>query len=451
MGFRTKFTSRKLVFTGFCVAIFIMGLAITGFLGVALVKTENADVAGEISASAVSLEHYSTFGGTNYDDGFAITTDDTYLYVVGATKETGDYDVILIKCDPNGNQLWNKTWGGPGVETPSAVALDYLGNIYITGITTSYGVGAINMFILKYTSGGIKDWNYTWGHTDQGVSTASGNDLLIQYPQYIYVIGTTNRLGNPDMLVVKYDGTGTELWNYTWGSSGDEFGYAIGMDTSAKLYLVGSTESYGAGGRDLVIVKMSASSPSYEDHETWGGAEDDFGNCLKIVFNQLYIAGGTESYGAGGADMAVLKYDQSLNQQWAKTYGGAATDEAASAITHYNGSLLIAGTEDLTDVLLVQFLTNGDYVSSTSWGTAGDEWGNGITVLPAGEIFVITTTDGLADPLSDIVLLEFSATYPSSVGGGIPAFGVEYLLIALLVSMAVIVLVRKNNRYLQAK
>jgi hypothetical protein len=448
MGSRTKFTSRNLVFTGFCVALFLMGLAITGFLGVALVNTEDANAAGEISASAVSLEHYATFGGTNYDDGFAITTDGTYLYVVGATKETGDYDVILIKCDPSGNQLWNKTWGGPGVETPSAVALDSAGNIYITGMTMSYGVGIYDMFILKYTSGGVRDWNYTWGYA---AKTAFGNGLLIQYPQYIYVVGSTNEPGNSDIMVVKYDGTGAELWNSTWGGSGSEHGYAIGMDTSAKLYLVGSTESYGAGGRDLVIVKMSSSSPSVEDYETWGGTEDDFGNSLKIVANQLYIAGGTESYGAGGADVAVLKYDQSLNQQWAKTYGGSTTNESASAITHYNGSLLIAGTEDLTDVILVQYLTNGDYVSSTSWGTAGDEWGYGITVLPSGSIFVVSTTDGLADPLSDIVLLEFSATYPSSVGGGIPAFGVEFLVIGLLLSMALIVLVRKNQRYLQAK
>jgi hypothetical protein len=402
--------------------------------------------------NAITWQQYMTFGGNKYDAGFAITNDGTYLYIVGITNQSGDPDVLLIKSDPSGNKLWNKTWGGPGVETVSAIALDNASNIYITGTTTSYGVGNISMFILKYTSGGAKAWNYTWGHTTMPFSTASGNDLLVQDSSYIYVVGTTNKPTQNDILVVKYDSSGNQIWNYTWGSGGADFGYAIGMDSNAKLYLVGSSTSYTFGGKDLIIVKMNSSTPHYLEYEHWGGVSDDFGNSLEIVDDELYIAGGTESFGVGGTDVAILKYDQSLEQQWAKTFGGSGnSNESATDMTYYNGSLLIAGTQENTEILLLQFLTNGDYESSNGWDTAGTDLAGGLTITPTGNIFVIGTTDGLIDPLSDIVLLKFSATYPEPSGGGIPAFGIEFLLIGLLLSVGFIILVRKNQKYLQAK
>ncbi|MHA1129689.1 MAG: hypothetical protein ACTSQI_14455 [Candidatus Helarchaeota archaeon] len=441
--------NKKFFLVSFISAIFLLSLALTGLLGITLIPNEDTDGGSTLATNALSWQQTMTFGGADYDDGFAIAKDTSdNLYLACITKETGDYDVLLIKCDSNGNQLWNSTWGGPSTETVSDIALDHLGNIYLTGITFSYGVGIYDMFIVKFNSVGVKAWNYTWGVTGK---TASGNSLLVQFPGYIYVVGTTNVPGFTNMLVVKYDSSGIQLWNYTWGSSGKEYGYDIAIDQSGTLYAVGSTTSYGAGGKDLLIVKINAGSPSYVDHETWGGIDDDSGNSIFILSDQIYITGFTKSYGNGGSDVILLNYDTNLDLEWSKTYGGAGnSNESASDVAYFNNSLLIVGNKEFSDIILVQYLTNGDYVSNTIWDTGGDELAGGVIVNSTGTVFVVATTDGLSDPLSDIVLLKFAATYPALSSGGIPAFGVEYLLIALLISTSLVLILRKNQKYLQA-
>ncbi len=56
-----------------------------------------------------------------------------------------------------------KTWGGSDYDRGYGIALDNLGNIFITGDTSSFGAGYYNVFLLKYDSVGNLLWNTTWG------------------------------------------------------------------------------------------------------------------------------------------------------------------------------------------------------------------------------------------------------------------------------------------------
>ncbi|MHA1251007.1 MAG: SBBP repeat-containing protein [Candidatus Helarchaeota archaeon] len=401
----------------------------------------------------LAISYYWTYGGSNYDDGWAITKDNSgNLYLAGTTKETGDNDVILIKVDSNGNQIWNKTWGGSGTELVKSVKLDSLGNIYLAGQTTSFGSGFTNMFILKYDSNGIKQWNYTWGHTNGSTPSASANDLLVQDSNSLYIVGSTNLKGTYDILVVKFDTNGVEQWNYTWGGSNSEYGYGITMDSNNGLFVVGATRNYGAGERDLVVIKLASTSPTYINHGLWGGTADDSGSAIINIGDGLYIAGRTESYGVGGTDIAILKYDINLNLQWTRTYGFTGTsNESGADLAYYSDSLLILGNANLTDIILLQYNINGDYLSQTKWFTNGDELAFGLTIDSSGNIYVIGTTDGLADPLSDIILLKFTTDYPTTSTQGIPAFEFEILVLVVLLPIIILFYLRKSLKSFKFK
>ena len=82
-----------------------------------------------------------TFGGTGDDGGYSVqATADGGFIVVGITSSfgAGEYDVYLIKTDTNGDTLWTKTYGDNGSEYGYSVNQTADGGYIITGVTDNY-------------------------------------------------------------------------------------------------------------------------------------------------------------------------------------------------------------------------------------------------------------------------------------------------------------------------
>ncbi|MEW5759352.1 MAG: hypothetical protein AB1779_01130, partial [Candidatus Thermoplasmatota archaeon] len=189
-----------------------------------------------------------TWGESTWDDrGYSIAVDSSNIYVAGRKTnfDRGYEEVFVLKCDLNGNRIWDTTWSGRNYEGAKSIAIDS-SNIYVAGYTNSYGAGLHDAFILKYDLNGKLLWNKTWGDTDQDLA-----ESIAVESSNIYVAGETASYGegNFDAFVLKYDLNGKLLWNKTWGGYGDDFGASIAIDSS-NIYVVGETESYGAGGYD---------------------------------------------------------------------------------------------------------------------------------------------------------------------------------------------------------
>lgn len=93
-----------------------------------------------------------SFGGLGKDIGFSVQqAEDGGYIVVGATKPhtIGDYDIWLIKTDPEGNPEWDRTFGGRGNDWPNMIQETSDGGYIITGGTESYGSGINNAFLVK--------------------------------------------------------------------------------------------------------------------------------------------------------------------------------------------------------------------------------------------------------------------------------------------------------------
>ena len=152
-------------------------------------------------------------------------------------------------------EVWNLTWGGTSVDVGHATATG--GSVYLAGETNSYGAGNWDAFLNKYDStDGTLIWNLTWGGTndDGGRATATGDS--------VYLAGTTESYGagNRDAFLNKYNSTdGTLIWNLTWGGTSEDRGRATA--TGDSVYLAGYTDSYGAGGWDAFLVKFAESGP----------------------------------------------------------------------------------------------------------------------------------------------------------------------------------------------
>jgi hypothetical protein len=296
-----------------------------------------------------------TYGGPGYDEGFsaAQTSDGGYI-VVGYTKsysapENPSFDdVYLIKTDSNGNMLWQKTYGGPDRDAGHSVLQTNDGGYIIIGDTRSYGAGGSDVYLIKTDSNGNMIWQKTYGGTewDEGYSLAQTND-----GGYI-VVGYTKSYGagDDDVYLIKTDTNGNLLWQKTYGGPDWDVGFSLALTSDGGYIITGErhpSSAYYLG--DVYLIKTD-SNGNMLWQKTYGGPLDDFGVSVAQTGDGGYIIAGEkkESYGAtksyaGNYDVYLIKTDSNGNMLWQKTYGGPDFDNSCSVLQTIDGGYIIAG------------------------------------------------------------------------------------------------------------
>lgn len=92
-----------------------------------------------------------------------IETENGSIQVTTIGSRTGDAsDILLTKNYPNGNEIWNKQFGGNSYDKASSIIATEDGYL-IVGSTSSYGKGNYDMFVIKTDKNGNKQWQNTYG------------------------------------------------------------------------------------------------------------------------------------------------------------------------------------------------------------------------------------------------------------------------------------------------
>ena len=185
------------------------------------------------------------------------------------------------------------------------------------------------------------EWSKTFGgpRVDGGVSVQQTSD-----GGYI-VVGETNSFGagGSDVYLVKTDSNGNMQWNKTFGGSKDDWGFSVQQTRDGGYIIAGKTDSFGAGGSDVYLVKTD-SNGNMQWNKTFGGNYYDFGCSVQQTSDGGYIIVGTTfSFGAGSYDVYLIKTDSSGNMQWSKTFGGPEDDWGYSVQQTGDGGYIVVG------------------------------------------------------------------------------------------------------------
>jgi predicted secreted protein len=231
--------------------------------GYALAGTTNSFGAGGQDAwlvktdAAGDMQWNKTYGFSGTDSVVDVlkTSDGGYAMLgASASVGAGGQDAWLIKTDATGTMLWNKTYGGTGLDMGESVVQTIEGGYAWVGFTASVGAGGWDCWFVKTDAAGSMQWNKTYG--------TAVNDLaihLIQTTDTGYAMVGWTYANGQDMLLIKTDASGNTQWNMTYGGTGLENGYALLQSDDGGYVLTGSTNSFGAGGNDIWLVKVDES------------------------------------------------------------------------------------------------------------------------------------------------------------------------------------------------
>ncbi len=235
-----------------------------------------------------------------------------YVYVAGSNGTTyPTFDVLLLKFNSSGDQEWIRTWDSGDYDAGWALKIDNANNIYIAGQTTSVG----DLLLLKYDSFGVYQWNSTFG----GVNGQHGYDLALDSSNNIYVAGL-NTTTNQDLLLVKFNSSGFHVWNRTWGGTAHDYGWGVALDSGNSVYITGWTKSFGASLRDMVVVKYDTAG-NWQWNRTWGTSLDDEGRSIGIdSAGNIYMGGFTNL-----KNVSIVKFSASGEFLWDKQWGKTPT------------------------------------------------------------------------------------------------------------------------------
>ncbi len=300
------------------------------------------------------------YGGSDYDEAYSVrqTRDGGYI-IAGFTSSfgAGKEDVYLIKTDANGNELWTKTYGGRKEDWAHSVQQTQDGGYILVGETESFGDVSGNVYLIKTDASGDSVWARTYGGSrrDWGFS-------VDQTPDGGYILaGFTSSYGagNDDVYLVKTDAIGDTVWTRTFGGTYSEWGYSVQATEDGGYIVTGWQIPFVSGNHDVYLIKTDAVGGLLWER-TYGGSESDVGHSVQQTLDGGYIvAGYTQSFGAGGRDVYLIKTDDSGDTLWTETYGGSGFDACYHVEQTVDGDFVgVGGTTSFgaggSDIYLVK-------------------------------------------------------------------------------------------------
>lgn len=279
------------------------------------------------------------------------TVDGGYIVTGGIQSNTNLYDILLLKIDAMGNQMWLKQFGLSGDDIGNAVSQINDGGFIIAGRLDTRSADSWDCWLIKTDVNGNQQWEKRYG----GVESQEACEVQQTYDNGFILVGrnTKNLNGATDGLLIKTDMNGNQLWKKNFIGTGFDWLNSVRQTSDSGYIAVGYTNSFGAGDFDFWLLKTDKAGNQIW-MKTYGGTKDDRAySVYETNDGGFIITGCSSSFGETNGDVWIVKTDASGEFMWDIRYGVKSLDEAWSVLQTSSGGYVIAGCQG-TDGLFIK-------------------------------------------------------------------------------------------------
>ena len=337
--------------------------------------------------SSTPLQFAKTFDGGSDDGGNSVdqTEDGGYIITGFTITEENGRDIWLIKTDIEGNEQWNKTFGGSSNEWGNSVQQTNDSGYVITG-----GSG----LLIKTDPEGNEEWNKSFdGGFGQSVQQTADDGYIIALSSF-------------DMFasLIKTDSNGIEEWNISFCEGYLTVFYSVDQTEDGGFIVIGYRQSLD-NHIGALLIKVDP-----QGNEQWKQTfdNDDCG----FRSGQQTTDGGYIFTGGIGSAVLLIKTDHLGSEQWRQTFGQNYWGSGRCIQQTMDGGYIITGRtktvyNDFWNILLIKTDFNGNLEWEQSYGDIGDDMGNSVQQTTDGGYIITGETFSLGnDSFVDVWLIK---------------------------------------------
>jgi hypothetical protein len=310
------------------------------------------------SPALAQITFERTFGGSGTDLGFSVQeTSDGGFILAGSTQTTTPQgtEMVLMKTDAYGTELWSHTFGTQALDFAYSVRQTMDGGYVLCGMFGGFGTDTLT--VVRTTADGSMAWvrHYPGGLTrDVGYcirETADGGFVIS---------GFAGPSGNTDVYIVKIDAAGNELWTTLVDLGANDFGNAV-IPLSGGGYIVLADDGEIGSDGDLHLLRLSDTGDSLWTR-TYGTSAHDHARGLWLTQDGGFILAGGSGY--PDRDILLVRTDAQGNELWQRSIGDPALDELARDVQQLeDGGYIVCGRKEdpiTGEVRMLLFRTDAD-------------------------------------------------------------------------------------------
>jgi hypothetical protein len=371
-------------------------LLLTAFIAVAL-SACNSDTQTE------PIPEFSvTFPVAGDQDAFRLISVSDGLVIVGTSSTSVQTQLLLLKVDLNGNLLWQRQLAdgteGFGIKPTSD------GNMIVAGSITDEN-GDKDIYLAKVDAVGNVLWQKEFG----GAFSDSGRDVIELQGGGFMLIGNTQSFGAGvvSMYAIRTDADGNMLWQRTFGGEGLDAGTELVQVNNVAVMLLGFTNSFGAGDRDIYLQGVSIEGDSLGSF-TYGGPAYEETQSFQRTSDGGFVMCNHSASTEPNHSLLATRLNANMQTVWQNEYGTPTAHEGGEGVlADSEGNFVFLGRTNSygpdEQVYFIKTDANGNTLEELNLGEAGDQRGADI-IEHDGSYFICGVS--IVDGISDVLLIK---------------------------------------------